>query len=85
MCRGVCCQCAACVGFYKMLFYFEQAFVSESPSSLYCPSICNAHTIAILLHDYCAVYALPPTLPLYAIHRTILVAVISCKGQCVRR
>jgi len=68
------------IGLYKILLYCK-AFVSESSSSLYCPSICNAHTIAILLHDYCAVYALPPTLPSYAIHHTILVAAISWKGQ----
>jgi len=34
-----------------------------------------------LLHDHCAIYARPPTLPFDAIHHTILVMAISCKGQ----
>jgi len=50
---------------------------------------CIVNTIAILLHDHCAIYAPPPTLPVYAIHHTILVMAIShtilvmaisCKG-----
>jgi len=39
------------------------------------------HYTAILLGDFCGIYILPPTLPLYAIHRTILVMTILCKGQ----
>jgi len=42
---------------------------------------CIARTIAIRLHDYCAIYDAPPTSPLYAINHTILVIAISCKGQ----
>ena len=49
-------------------------------SSLHCPPpACIAHTIAILLHDCCAMYDPPPTLLLYAIHHTILVMAVSCK------
>ena len=45
------------------------------------PPSCKAYPIAILLHDYCAIYN-PPTNPLvYAIHHTILTIAISCKGQ----
>ena len=40
-----------------------------------------AHTIALLLHDYCALYDPPSTPLLYAIHHTILVMPISSKGQ----
>jgi len=51
-------------------------------SSLYLPPpTCTAYPIAILLHDYCAIYAPPSTLSLYAIHHTILGMAISCKGQ----
>jgi len=45
------------------------------------PPICIAHTTAILLHDVCAMQELFPTLPLYAIHHTLLVMTISCKCQ----
>jgi len=45
------------------------------------PSTCKAYPIAILLHDHCAIYALPPTPLSYAIHHTILGMAISCKGQ----
>jgi len=65
---------------YKILFYFE-AFVHESIIRLLPPPTCIAHTIAILLHIYCAIYDALPTPLLYAIHHTILVMAISCKGQ----
>jgi len=45
------------------------------------PPTCNARTIAMLLHVYCAIYDAPPTPLLYAIHHTILAMAISCKGQ----
>jgi len=45
------------------------------------PPICIAHTFAIRLHDYYALYDPPPDLLLYAIHHTILVMAISCKGK----
>ena len=41
--------------------------------------------IAILLHAHCAIYAPPPTLPVYAVHHTILMVAISCKGQVTAR
>jgi len=44
---------------------------------------CKAHNIAIVLHNYCARYAPPPTLGLHALHNTILVMAILCKGQAV--
>jgi len=40
-----------------------------------------AHTIALLLHNYCARYDPHPTSRVYAIHHTISVMAISCKGQ----
>ena len=42
---------------------------------------CIAHTVAILLHGYWAIYDPPSTSLWYAIHHTILVITISCKGQ----
>jgi len=45
------------------------------------PPTCKAYPIALLLRDHCAIYAPLPTPPLYAIHHTILVMAISCKGQ----
>jgi len=48
---------------------------------MYCNPTCNAHAIAILLHDYCARHAPPPTLLLHAIQHIILGMAISCKGQ----
>jgi len=45
------------------------------------PSICIAHTMAMLLHDSCAMYDPHPTPLVYAIHHIILAVAISCKGQ----
>jgi len=45
------------------------------------PPTCIARTIAIPVHVYCARYDAPPIPPWYAIHYTILVMAISCKGQ----
>ena len=45
------------------------------------PLTCKDYPIAILLHDFCAIYARPPTPLCYATHHTILVMAISCKGQ----
>ena len=52
----------------------------------YCNTIArplrNIRPIAILSRAHCAIYAPPPTLPLYAIHHTLLVMAISlCKGS----
>ena len=69
------------VSLYKILFQFK-AVVRESIILLLPPPpTCNAYPIAILMHGHCAIYASPPTPPLYAIHHTILVMAISCKGQ----
>jgi len=68
------------LGLYKILFDFE-AFVHESFILSLPPPTCIARTIAMLLHVYCAIYDAPPTPLLYAIHHTILVMAISCKGQ----
>ena len=66
---------------YKILFHFK-ALLWESTILLVPPSTCKAYPIAILLHEHCATYA-PPHCPppFYAIHHTILVIAISCKGQ----
>ena len=66
----------------KIFVHFE-AFVQESIIPLFLTPTCIAHTIAILLHDVCAVYDPPPTPLCYAIHHTILILAISCKGQQV--
>jgi len=56
--------------------------VHESILRAFPPPICIALTIAILLHVHCAHYDTPPPIPLlYAIHHTILVMAISCKGR----
>ena len=67
-------------GLYKILYRFK-ALLWESIMLLFPPPTCKAYPIAILLHAHCAIYALPPTPLLYAIHHTILVMAISCKGQ----
>jgi len=68
------------ISLYKIVFHFE-ALLWKSIILVLPPSTCIAHTNAMVLHDYCAVYALPPTSRVYAIHHTILVITISCKGQ----
>jgi len=45
------------------------------------PPTCNTYPVAIVLDAHCAIYAPPPTLPVYAIHHTISVMAISCKGR----
>jgi len=37
------------------------------------PPICITHYYCKLLRDFCAMYDLPPTLPVEAIHHTILI------------
>jgi len=70
------------LGLYKILFYF-QACVHESIICVLPPSTCIARSIAILLHVYCPIYVRRPLDPpvVYAIHHTILVMAISCKGR----
>jgi len=65
---------------YKKFDYFE-AFVHEStilspPAQTYI-----AHPGALLLRDYGQHTTPPPISRVYAIHHTILVKTISCKGQ----
>ena len=51
-------------------------------SSLFLPPLTRiAHTIALLVHDYYAIYDLTSTPLVYSIHHTILVMTISCIGQ----
>ena len=58
--------CTRRISLYKILFHFT-ALVWESIILLLPPPTCNAYRVAILLHDYCAIYA-PPTDPLvYAV------------------
>jgi len=64
---------------YKTFVHFK-AFVHESIILCYSLPICIADTIATPLHDYCAIYDLPVTPLLYAIHHTILIVAISYKG-----
>jgi len=54
----------------------HEAIVLSFHPSTYIPP-----TVAILLHEYWAIYDPPSTSLLYAIHHTILVIKISCKGQ----
>jgi len=65
---------------YKILFRFKALVVGVNHPFI-APPICKAYRIALLLHDDCAIHAPPPTPPVYAIHHTILVMAISCKGQ----
>jgi len=73
------CSCFQ-VGLYKIFVHFK-AFVHESVILVSPPPTCNAHTIAVLLHDLCAIYDRPSTPLLNAIHHSILATAISCKGQ----
>ena len=65
---------------YKIFVYFEW-FVNESIVLSFLPPTCIAHTVAILLHAYWAIYHPPSTSLMYAIHHTILVITILYKGQ----
>jgi len=47
------------------------------------PPTCIAHPGAIRFHNYWTVYDFLLTSRLYAIHRTILIMAISCKGQAL--
>ena len=67
------------IGLYKIVFHLFLC-VQESIIPLLPPPIRITHTTAIRLRDFCAIYDLHPTLPVYAIHHTILAVAISCKG-----
>jgi len=63
-------------------YCFTSKLYCGSQSSIYPPPHTHkAYPIVILLHNYCATYAPPLTPSVYAIHHTILVIAISCKGQ----
>jgi len=66
---------------YKIVLHF-QAWLWESIILLFPTTNYKAHAIETLLHAHCAIYASPPTSPVYAIHHTILVMAI-CKGQVI--
>jgi len=70
------------LGLYKIFVYFK-AFMHEIILPFLPLRICIAHTIAILLHDYCALHYPLPTPLLYAVNHTKLELAISCKGQAV--
>ena len=55
----------------------------ESIVLSFLPPIYIAHTVAILSHDWWAIYDPSSTFLLYPIHHTILVITISCKGQAL--
>jgi len=76
-------QLSTMVGLLTYARYSFTCFcVCKKQSSLYYPPpIRITHTTTILLRDFCAIYAFPPTLPLYTIHHTLLVVTISCKDQ----
>jgi len=57
------------ISLYKIFVYFE-ASVHESIIPLFPPPTCIAHTIAIRLHDYCAMYD-PSLRPLFCMPYTI--------------
>jgi len=64
---------------YKILYRFK-ALLWESIILLFPPPMLQRLPIAIPLHDHCTMHAFPPTSLLYAIHHTMLVMAISCKG-----
>jgi len=70
------------LAFTRYLLTFN-AFVNEPTIISLSPPARKAHTVAIVLRDYCARYTPPPTLRVYAIHHTILVIAISCEGQTI--
>jgi len=63
-----------------MIFSHLFLWVQESIILYYPRPFRITHTTAILLCDSCVRYGLPLTLSLYAVHHTILVMTISCKG-----
>jgi len=48
---------------FDLLASLYWGFCGQSNHLLIAPSISNAHAIAILVHDYCAIYELPPDSP----------------------
>ena len=64
------------LGLYKIFFYVS-SFVHESIVLSFFRPACIAHAVAILVHDYWAIYDPPSTSLLYAIHLTRLLITIS--------
>jgi len=64
-----------CIGLYTIFFHLFVC-VQESIIPLLPPPICITHATAIRLRDSCAIFDLPTTLLLYAIHHTMLVVTI---------
>ena len=58
-----------------------QRFIVGVHHPFIAPPTCEAYPIAILLHDHYAIYAPIPTPPVNAIHHTMLVMAMSCKGH----
>ena len=70
-------QRQVCLGLYKIFSCVHEAIVLS-----FYPPTSIPHTVAILLHEYLGNIRPPPsTSLLYAIHHTLLVIPISCKGQ----
>jgi len=67
-------------GVYKILFYFE-AYVHESIILLLPPPTRVAHTLAILLQYYCAIFDLLPTPRFHAKHHAIVCIAISSEAK----
>jgi len=63
----------------KTLLCWKNAFGVSAPPPLTWAN--PSPTVAIVLHDYCARHAPPPSLLVCAIHRTILVLAILCEAQ----
>ena len=71
------CKGALWVSLHKILFLLQSFIVGVIYPFIASPPTCKAYPIAILMHDHCAIYALPPTHRLYGIHHTILVMAVS--------
>ena len=72
--------CGVGFGLHKIFVSVEPCVYESNLLSFPAPT-CIAHPGVILVHGYWAVHPPPSDLPFYAIHHTILVITISCKGQ----
>ena len=70
---------------HKIVFHFKASLWKSIILSSPPPPTCKAFPIAVLLHDYCAIYAPPPTPPFYAKHHILLAMAMSWKSQFVLR
>ena len=71
------------VGWPSQDIRLRQRFCEQVNHPFIAPPTCNAHTVAMVLHDYCARYAPPLTLLLYAIHHSLCAMAILFKGKDV--